>query len=404
MKRLAAALVAITLVVAFAVQLSQSEATSLSQIEKDIAAAKQQIKNAERKAAQAQKDADYAESKKKNINAKKEDLQDEIIKILSDIDKVAVEKIDMETKIEQKNEEVIATGIELDQAEERIVKRDELLQSRMRLMYTNGFVSYVDVLLSSTSFSDFLDRFDALQSILNQDRDILDEHKKDKELVVLKKKEVELQLLEVKELYYELEIKQADLIKKEHEKEALIASYNSNLQELDEALEAFESISEEQEQLLVALAAKVSKLNAEKNKIKNPYTGGKLGMPLKGEYRVTSNFGSRVHPITKKTHTHSGIDFGAPTGTPIYAAEGGVVLVSQWWGSYGNCVIIDHGNGLWTVYGHIRKGGLLVDKGETVKKGQKIAEVGNTGNSTGPHLHFEVRKNEVAVNPGGYLK
>ncbi|MEF2243910.1 MULTISPECIES: murein hydrolase activator EnvC family protein [unclassified Paenibacillus] len=404
MKRLAAVLIAITLVVAFAVQLSQSEATSLSQIEKDIAAAKQKIKNAERKAAQAEKDAHYAESQKKNISAKKEDLQKEITKILSEIDKVGQEKIEMETKIEQKNEEVIATGVELEQAEERIVKRDELLQSRMRLMYTNGFVSYVDVLLSSTSFSDFLDRFDALQSILNQDRDILDEHKKDKELVVLKKKEVELQLLEVKELYYELEIKQADLIKKENEKETLIASYNSNLQELDEALEGFESITEEQEKLLVALAAEVSKLNTQKNKIKNPYTGGKLGMPIDSGYRVTSNFGTRIHPITKKKHTHTGIDFGAPSGTPIYAAESGVVIVSQWWGGYGNCVIIDHGNGLWTLYGHIRNGGLLVDKGDTVKKGQQIAEVGNTGNSTGPHLHFEVRKNEVAVNPGGYLK
>ncbi|MGO4373532.1 M23 family metallopeptidase [Paenibacillus sp. MCAF20] len=98
------------------------------------------------------------------------------------------------------------------------------------------------------------------------------------------------------------------------------------------------------------------------------------------------------------------MDFAAPQGTDIYAAEGGVVIISQTWSSYGECIVIDHGNGLWTLYGHIRKGGRLVSKGDTVKKGDKIAEVGSTGNSTGPHLHFEVRKNEVAVNPGGYLK
>ncbi|REK69630.1 M23 family peptidase [Paenibacillus paeoniae] len=165
-----------------------------------------------------------------------------------------------------------------------------------------------------------------------------------------------------------------------------------------------EVISEEQEKLLVALAAKVSKLNAEKNRIKNPYSGGKLGMPINSGARVTSNFGTRNHPITGKSHTHTGIDFGAPQGTDIFAAEGGVVIVSQLWSGYGNCIIIDHGNGLWTLYGHIRNGGLLVSVGDQVKRGQKIAEVGSTGNSTGPHLHFEVRKNEVPVNPSGYLK
>ncbi len=404
MKRIAAVIIALSLTITFISQWNQSDAASLSQLEKEISAAKEQIKAAERKAAQAQQEAKNAEHEKSNISAKKVDVQKEMTKLLEEIDAVSAEKIKTEQKIEEKNEELEATGQELVKAEERIVERDELLQSRMRLMYTNGFVSYLDVLLSATSFSDFLDRFDALQSILSQDRDILEDHKKDKQLVEMKKKEQELQLLEIEELLYELDIKKSSLVKKEHEKEVLIAQYNDSLSELDDTLDALESISEEQQEQLVALAAKVSKLNAEKNKITNPYSGGKLAMPLKGTYRVTSQFGTRTHPITGKTHTHSGIDFGAPSGTSIYAAEGGIVLVSQWWGSYGNCVIIDHGNGLWTVYGHIRNGGLKVEKGDKVKRGDKIAEVGNTGNSTGPHLHFEVRKNEVAVNPGGYLK
>lgn len=404
MKRIGSFFIAAVLLAVLSLQPAGSEAASLSQIEKDIQAAKQQIKQAEKKAAEAAKEATNAENDKKYINTKKKDLQKEITNLLADIDRVSMEKVNTQMNIDQKNEELIQTGIELEAAEERVVKRDELLQSRMRLMYTNGFVSYMEVLLSATSFSDFLDRFDALQSILSQDRDILEEHKKDKALVEKKKEEVEIQLAEVQELYYELELQQADLIKKENEKELMVASYNANLEKLDETLEELEVISEEQEKLLMALAAKVSKLETEKNRIKNPYSGGKLGLPLEGTLRVTSNFGTRVHPITGKTHTHTGIDFGAPSGTPIYAAESGVVLVSQTWGTYGNCIIIDHGNGLWTLYGHIKNGGLLVDKGDTVKKGDKIALVGSTGNSTGPHLHFEVRKNEVAVNPGGYLK
>lgn len=404
MKKWTSLIVLTALIAVFALQPVGSEASSLSQIEKDIAAARNQIKNAEKKAAQAARDAKNAEQEKRTLSSKKKDLQAEITSLLSEIDKVAIKKAETLAEVEAKKEELVQTGVELEQAEERVVNRDELLQSRMRLMYTNGFVSYLDVLLSATSFNDFLDRFDALQSILSQDRDILEEHKKDKELVVQKKADVELQFAQVQELYYELELQQADLIKKESEKELLIASYNENLEKLDEMLEELEVISEEQEKLLVALAAKEQKLNAEKNRIKNPYTGGKLGMPIDSGYRVTSNFGTRIHPISGKKHTHTGIDFGAPSGTPIYAAEAGVVLVSQSWSGYGNCIIIDHGNGLWTLYGHIRNGGLLVDKGDTVKKGQKIAEVGSTGNSTGPHLHFEVRKNEVPVNPGGYLK
>ncbi|MDQ6422481.1 peptidoglycan DD-metalloendopeptidase family protein [Paenibacillus sp. LHD-117] len=382
----------------------QVEAASLSQIEKDIAAANKQIKEAERTAANAAKQANTAEHEKQDLNVKKADLQQEITSLMKEIDKVAVEKQKTQEKVDAKEEELKQAGVELDEVQARIVKREALLEQRMRLMYTNGFVSYMDVLLSANSFSDFLDRFDALQTILNSDRDVLESHKKDKVLAEEKKADIEKQYAEIQALFHELELQQVDLAKKESEKEVLIASYNANLEKLDDTLEHLEEISEEQEKLLVALAAKKSKLVAEKNRIKNPYTGGKLGMPIDPSYRVTSNFGTRVHPITGRKHSHTGIDFGAPSGTPIYAAESGVVIISQVWSTYGNCIVIDHGNGLWTLYAHIRNGGLLVDEGDNVKKGQQIAEVGSTGNSTGPHLHFEVRKNEVPVNPGGYLK
>lgn len=407
MKRIGVLFVAAALIAVFSLQPAgggEVKAASLAQIEKDIAAANKQIREAERRAAEAEREARNAEQRKQSISAKKEDLEAEINALMKEIDKVAIEKNKKQAEKDAKQEELVKTGLELEEAEKRVVEREELLEMRMRTMYTNGFVSYMDVLLSATSFSDFLDRFDALQTILNSDRDMVESLKKDKALVEEKKAQIETQYAQLEAIYQELELQQADLIKKEADKEVLIASYNENLNELSETLEELELISEEQEQLLVALASKVSKLNAEKNRIKNPYTGGKLGMPIKGTIRVTSNFGTRTHPITGKKHTHTGIDFGAPQGTPIYAAEAGVVIVSQLWSGYGNCIIIDHGNGLWTLYGHIRNGGLLVDVGDTVKKGDKIAEVGSTGNSTGPHLHFEVRKNEVPVNPGGYLK
>lgn len=404
MKKAFSLLIAVALIAVLALQPADSEASSLSQIEREIANANKQMKEAERRAAEAARQASATESQKASLSKKKEELQKEINDLMKEIDRVAIEKTKKQAELEAKNEELIETGVQLDEAEERVLKRDELLQSRMRLMYTNGFVSYMDVLFSANSFSDFLDRFDALQTILNSDRDILESHKKDKALIEEKKEQLEIQFAEIQDLYHELELQQADLIKKEAEKEVLIASYNANLEQLDETLHQLEEISEEQEKLLVALAARRSKLMAEKQRIQNPYSGGKLGMPIDSKYRVTSNFGTRIHPITGQRHTHTGIDFGAPSGTPIYAAEAGVVIISQVWSTYGNCIVIDHGNGLWTLYAHIRNGGLLVSEGDRVKKGQKIGEVGSTGNSTGPHLHFEVRKDEVAVNPGGYLK
>jgi len=406
-KRIGALLIAAAMLAVFTLQpvgIGEVHAASLADIERDIAAANKQIREAERKAAEAAREAKNAEAKKHSIATKKENLEAEITALMKEIDKVAIEKNKKQAEKEAKQEELLQTGAELEEAEKRVDERQALLEMRMRTMYTNGFVSYMDVLLSATSFSDFLDRFDALQTILDADRDIVASLKKDKELVEKKKQEVETQYAQLEAIYQELELQQADLVKKESEKEVLVASYNENLNQLSETLEELEVISEEQEKLLMALASKVSKLNAEKNRIKNPYKGGKLGMPIKGNIRVTSNFGTRVHPITGKKHTHTGIDFGAPQGTAIYAAEAGRVIVSQAWSGYGNCIIIDHGNGLWTLYGHIRNGGLLVDVGDTVEKGDKIAEVGSTGNSTGPHLHFEVRKDEVPVNPGGYLK
>jgi murein DD-endopeptidase MepM/ murein hydrolase activator NlpD len=126
-----------------------------------------------------------------------------------------------------------------------------------------------------------------------------------------------------------------------------------------------------------------------------------MGWPVNG--RVTSEFGWRVHPISHARSLHAGIDIAAPTGAPVYAAADGVVVKSQsgWNGGYGNVVIVDHGSGIMTLYGH--NSSLASSYGQEVKRGDVIAYVGNTGNSTGPHCHFEVRVNGVPQNPRGWL-
>ncbi|MGG4144890.1 peptidoglycan DD-metalloendopeptidase family protein [Paenibacillus algorifonticola] len=401
------------------VQPLSSSAASLDSINKQLSDAKKAIDK-------AQKEADATEQQKTEVSTLKSDVQASIKAVLAQLDAVVVNMNNTQAKVDQTESELQQAGAELVEAEGRVKTRDILIQQRLRLMYENGSVSYLDVLLNASSFSDFIDRFDSLQLILSQDRSILEQNKVDQALVEEKKAEVEHKLEEVKTMYTKLQNYQSDLAKKEAEKNKLVAEYDHQLEDL-------EDISAEQEALMIEFAQKVSELEAEKvakleaERIAREkaaaaaaaaagkgngssgnggavYTGGKLGMPIFDSYRISSGYGYRIHPITGAKKLHTGIDFAAPQGTAIHAAESGVVILAQRWSGYGNAVIIDHGGGMWTLYGHIREGGIKVSKGDSVTKGQKIAEVGSTGNSTGPHLHFEVRINGTTTDPSSYLK
>lgn len=358
--------------------------------------------------------------------------------VLAQIEQVKGEMTTISGKIASTEESLNVTAAELSDAEDRIASREKLLESRVRLMYTDGAVSYLDVLLSSTSFSDFLDRADSLKMIVDQDQDLLEQHKLDKETVVSKKIELEGQYANAKQLYTQLEDQRSVLKEKEEEKQELIAHY-------DEEILVSGEISEEQEAKLVQLASERSALETQKDKLKAEEaarkaaaakaeaarraaaaaakakarstsnvssassssefsgSGGPFLMPV-GSARISSGYGKRTHPVTGEVgKMHTGVDFAVPQGTSIHAAESGTVLVSEWWSGYGYTVIIDHGGGVWTLYGHIREGGLRVSAGDQVSRGQVIAESGSTGRSTGPHLHFEVRVDGKTVNPMPYL-
>ncbi|HEY0827307.1 MAG TPA: peptidoglycan DD-metalloendopeptidase family protein [Bacilli bacterium] len=357
----------------------------LNELKKKQAQAKNEAASAKTQIIKIHKDKTAAEKAIDVLQEKINQTIDNLKKIDGDIDRVS--------------QELIRAGEELEAAIKRVEDRDSLLKSRIRLMYTSGVVSYLDVLLSSTSFVDFLDRYQVLTSIVSQDKDILEDDVADKQLVTEKRKQINDNLYAVKQLYKNTEKIKQNLLVNEKNKQVLIAGLNSKEKHLEE-------ISEEQEEFLITSAREVSKLLEKKNKILSSYRkGGKFLWPVPSFNRITSNFGSRKDPLTGRMGAnHKGVDIGAPNGTTIVAAESGTVIVAQSYGGYGNTVIINHGSGTWTLYGHIRKGGIKVKEGQAVKRGQKIAEVGSTGRSTGNHLHFEVRINEKAVNPMKYLK
>lgn len=401
-------------------------ASGISDIDNELEKLKQQSNS-------AISEQEKAEKKKKEAVYYKQKQETYLKSIMKQIENVSNELATVSYNIETTEENLRFTKKELEAAEERIDAREDVLASRVRLMYTDGTISYLDVLLSSTSFIDFLQRMDSLKMIVDQDQNLLVEHKKDKQLVVEKKQQLDRQYAEHKRLYVEKKAHKTELASKEQEKQKLILGYEKEIETQSE-------LSDRQDQMLVEIALKRSALVQEKNTLKEEQAAraakakaaaeeaerreklqkvsssstksssssssngsGVLGMPIQGA-TISSNFGPRVHPITGELgKMHNGTDFAAPQGTSIYAAEDGVVIMAEWYGGYGNTVIVDHGDGLWTLYPHIRENGIQVKEGESVSRGKKIAEVGSTGNSTGPHLHFEVRVNGTPQNPLSYL-
>ncbi len=364
--------------------------SQLDQVNKELQDIKRQKADAERKARETLWQL-------KRVRSDKVVAARDMKTLLNQIDKANVRIVHLNKQIKIVNSDLEESITKLEKAQIRVVERDQMLKSRMRLMYTNGAVSYLEVLLNATDFADFLDRYTQLTSIVDQDKELLAASKRDRDLVVQQKNRIERKLTELSNMYLEVEDLKDVLVVKEKEKEVLVASLSKQENRLEE-------ISEEQEQAVVQLARKESELIRKKNKIVFQYKGGKLAWPVPDSERLTSQFGMRSDPFSGRRKMHKGIDIAAPAGTDIVAAEYGVVVVAQWTSGYGNTVVIDHGDDFHTWYAHIRSGGIKVKSGQTVKRGQKIAEVGSTGNSTGNHLHFEVRRDGDAINPIHFLQ
>ncbi|MBP2001748.1 murein DD-endopeptidase MepM/ murein hydrolase activator NlpD [Paenibacillus shirakamiensis] len=415
---------------------SYAKKRTVDQIDHELRALQQQAK-------QAQTEQQQADSDKQDAAHYKNKATNFLQVVLQQIDSVSGELSKISADIDKTESDLHTTAEQIDQTQKRIDEREKLLDSRIRLMYTDGVVSYLDVLLSSTSFTDFLDRADSLQAIAQQDQNILEDHKKDKALIQVEQKKLQASYSRAKLLYAQAASRRATLAQKEKEKESLIASYQNKIEQSDD-------ISADQDKLLVSIASKRAQLAQEKNKIKaaqiyaynqkkkaeakakaeaaaNAHkvvastnsdsssnssedhsssgggftgNGGSMALPVSGA-RISSPFGYRIHPITGAKKLHTGTDFAVGIGTDVHAADNGVVIVAEWWSGYGNCVIIDHGNNVWTLYGHLSE--IKVQKGDNVQRGSLIAESGNTGASTGPHLHFEVRLNGTPVDAMPYL-
>mgnify|MGYP002544445864 FL=1 len=365
-------IVAILLMLTFAVETSLASAATLSQIRNNI-------KN-------KQQELNESRAKEKSLGDQVNSLEQQINSKQSDIDELEASISEAQAKLETLEEELAA-------AEEKVNTQNENLNARLRNMYKNGSVGFIDVLMDSGSFSEFLNNLSLVEKVYTSDQDVLEELQKAYDEIDAKKKEIETLQAELSESKATMEEQksslEADKASVEKKKSEIAADSAETQRELDK-LEAD------------AQALTSSIRNSGSSSSSSKYNGGIMAWPVPSCHTVSSGYGGRIHPTTGKYKFHGGLDIPGSYGSAIVAANSGKVI---WAGnrgdSYGNYVIIDHGGGVSTLYGHSSK--VLVSTGQSVSRGQRIANVGSTGRSTGPHCHFEVRINGSRVNPNPYV-
>ena len=333
------------------------------------------------------------------IQAEKQAYDQAIRLTEEELDNLSRQIVLLEEQIEYKR-------IEYDAAVEEEDAQWAIFKQKFRMMEERGTISYFEILFEDlTGFGDLLTRMDMIDEIVSQDEGVIDRMEKAKQEVVL----AQQALYAAKD---ECELKEQEQLDKQAELEQLVEDAAARIRALeDERAAQAESAAELQERIS-ALESQIRQRQSEEARISDRIkelerqellknagvtaTGTYL-WPSADSYYVTSLFGPRLHPILGYTRNHNGVDIGASYGTKIYAADGGIVVTSEESYSYGNYVMIAHGNGRYTLYAHMSQRLVKVD--DVVSQGDVIGLVGSTGYSTGPHLHFEVYENDTRVDP-----
>jgi murein DD-endopeptidase MepM/ murein hydrolase activator NlpD len=301
-----------------------------------------------------------------------------------------------ETQLKVATEQLQQIEKDLSKAQAVYEKQQSSMAARLRFLQRQGSVRGWTALLQSRSFEELLDRRYQLKQVYTADKRSLVALKESKDKIESKQLEVAAQKNRIALITEQLMTQKATYENKAQTEKILVTRLNSDRQALEAAeqqlAEESQRISQDIQQRLSARIAFPS----------TTFLRGTGQFVLPSDGPLTSSFGWRTHPILGTSRFHNGLDFGAEHGSPIRAADNGVVIAAGWEGGYGNTVIIDHGNGISTLYGHASE--LYVAVGQPVQRGQVVAAVGSTGLSTGPHLHFEVRQQGEPTDPIAFLQ
>ena len=311
-------------------------------------------------------------------------------------------------EIELYDEMIAEKAAELEEAQRLENEQLERYRARVRAMEENGGYNILAIISKSDSFSDMLTAMDDVGEIMESDRQLEDAYIAARENTESVKADYEDTRSELEELKAQLKEEQEELEKDIEEAIQIILNLENDLENRQAEYDAIMAAEDAANATIDKLVAELEAQRAAEAAAAAAAAGGSGGggsanasgsfmWPVASYVYVSSRFGLRVHPITGEKKSHTGIDIASNQGTAVYASDGGSVTLAGWNGGYGNCIMIDHGNGYVTLYGHLSS--LSVSVGQTVSQGTTIGAVGSTGNSTGPHLHFEVLKNGTRIDP-----
>ena len=360
----------------------------VAQIKPSLNQLKQELKKIEKQKDKAQDQLDAAKEVIRDVRAEIEGVDSRLEDAESTLEKTA-EKLSVAQK--RQNELVgslLAANLELENKQAEV-------RRRLRSMYMRGQESTLSALLGLADSGDIASRQFILDRIAKRDRKLFEEFVVVRNRIEKEKKEQDALVASVNSMLQTQKDKQDQLEKARADKVALMDSLKDRKDEMERIVKQFDEDSQKIEhQVNERMRAAIKT-----GKSLPPMGDGRFGPPAAG--RSTSRFGMRFHPILKYNRMHNGIDFGGGYGAPVYATGSGVVISTSKLGGYGNAIIIEHGRGMSSVYGHLSR--IMVSSGSTVKRGQRIGSIGSSGLSTGPHLHFEIRQNGRPVNPAAYL-
>lgn len=323
----------------------------------------EQKKENQEKQEKAENDLQYVKEELSEAGVKIQELDDKIRQAEKEIK-------EMDSKLQELEKNVNLTTIELEKIQKEYNENKELMEDRLVVMYECGDISYLDLLLNSSSLVEFLSNYYIIEEIIKSDSEILENIENQKNEIETKKKKLEEEKAELKLLKVKQEQTKIIMQNNRTVQQNEINKLSDSEKELQNKIQEFKNEEARIESLIQAAANEYE--------YSGDYTGGTMAWPVakSGTY-ITSAYGIREHPVQGITKFHTGIDIGnAGFGAPIIAAADGVVSMASYYGGYGNCVMINHGNGVSTLYGHGQK--ILTTVGKQVKKGDLIMEVGST--------------------------
>ena len=337
------------------------------------------------------------------LDAAMEQIQDDIAAIDASIS-------ENEIQIDEAKKAIDTAQKELDEAERIRQGQYEDIKDQIHFMYTTQKSTFADIIFTSKSMGDLLNRTYYINRIMEYDQKKLAEYAKTVEEADAAKKVLEENKAKLDEKQAELEEKHAEAKSKEEDmgklidaKEEEIGQYNDAIGDKEAQVREYEAMIAQQNAEIAAIEAAIRQQQAALQEAnRRVYGGGQFVWPAPGYTRISDDYGMRTHPTLGVQMMHNGVDMAAPSGSPILAAADGTVIAASYSGTMGNYIMIDHGSDLISIYMHASS--LNVSAGQEVGAGDRIGSVGSTGRSTGPHLHFGVRKNGAYVNPWSYLK